>query len=106
MSIDDTPLRDRDSPPNQTIPATLDPLRAIRATCVDCAGSNKAITYCPCDGVNSVRCELWPYRFGIRPSTARKRYGDAVTDPRSMPSVDTDLDSLPKNPRNYDPSAR
>jgi len=45
------------------------PLTAIRRHCVDCCGGNaKEVRHCQCPD-----CELWPYRFGIRPGTAREQ---------------------------------
>ena len=60
---------------------TLRPLKAIRATCMECAGTAKAVAYCTCDGLNSTKCQLWPYRFGIRPETTARgvRRGDGHT---------------------------
>ena len=50
------------------------PLRAIRQKCLDCCtGSIKAIRFCTCDGLNSTACPLWPFRFGTRPATAKRR---------------------------------
>ncbi|MFO8013676.1 MAG: hypothetical protein R6X20_10275 [Phycisphaerae bacterium] len=47
------------------------PIKAIRAKCRDCCcGSRKAVRWCPKTGR-----VLWPYRLGLRPETARKRYG-------------------------------
>ena len=45
------------------------PLEAIRRHCVECCGDNaKEVRRCQCPD-----CKLWPYRFGIRPDTARER---------------------------------
>ena len=63
----------------------LSPLRAIRKHCQDCGGSANVVKFCTCDGVNSTRCDLWPYRFGKRPETAAKKYGQWALDPRQMP---------------------
>ena len=69
--------------------------RAVRAKCIDCAGrSRKCVRFCPSDGVNSPACPLWLFRFGIRPETARKRYGADFLDPTAMPDVSTNLDDL------------
>ncbi len=83
---------------------TLRPLKAIRANCLDCSESPKAVAYCPCDGFNSTRCHLWPYRFGCRPETVRVEYGEAMITPRLMPGAESELESLPKNPRDYRPN--
>ena len=45
------------------------PLSAIRQHCLDCrAGSWKEVELCGCDD-----CALYPFRFGKRPTTARKQ---------------------------------
>lgn len=47
-------------------------LKAIREKCLDCCcGQREEIRACPVRG-----CSLWPYRFGVGPSTARKRGED------------------------------
>lgn len=80
----------------------LRPLKAIRANCLDCSGgSSKAVAYCPCDGHNSTRCNLWPYRFGCRPQTAREELGVAMVTPSMMPGSDVEIETLPNNPREY-----
>jgi hypothetical protein len=64
----------------------LTPIRAIRAKCLDCAcNSIKYIRYCPCDGLHADRCPLWPFRFGLLPKTAAKKYGAELLDPQQMP---------------------
>lgn len=69
------------------------PLKAIRRNCVDCPGGDrKYVMYCPCDGVHSTRCDLWPYRFGKRPGTVRPEW---LVDPNKMPPADANLDDLP-----------
>ncbi len=51
------------------------PLVAVRRHCVECSGGNaREVRRCQC-----LNCKLWPYRFGIRPNTARKR--DLPVDP-------------------------
>ena len=76
-------------------PQGTSPLRAIRLNCIDCCcGSAKAAKWCTCDGVNSTRCHLWPFRFGKRPKTAAKKYGDRLLDPRQMPSASISLDDV------------
>lgn len=70
-------------------------LKAIRKKCLDChGGSRKGVRFCPSDGVNSTRCPLWPFRFGLRPRTARKRYGAELLDPQAMPDANTSLEVL------------
>ena len=71
------------------------PLRSIRAKCLDCSGSAKGVMWCPCDGVHSTRCPLWPFRFGKRPETAKKRYGDQLLTPELMPNADVCLEDTP-----------
>jgi len=45
-----------------------EPLPAIRLKCLDCmCDSTKEVELCPVK-----ECSLWPFRFGKRPSTARK----------------------------------
>jgi hypothetical protein len=83
----------------------LTPLKAIRAICLACSGSPKMVAFCPCDGVNSTRCELWPYRFGCRPETARSEFGDAMVTPSLMPGDEVEIESLPSNPREYRPES-
>lgn len=74
----------------------MTPIKAIRAKCMDCCcGSWKSVKYCTLDGVNSTKCDLWPFRFGMRPGTARKRFGARFLDPHAMPSAQEGLDSLP-----------
>jgi hypothetical protein len=73
----------------------LRPFKAIRKHCLDCGGRNaKAVMWCGCDGIHSTRCHLWPYRFGVRPESARQRYGDRLVTPELMPDADADLDEL------------
>jgi len=72
----------------------FDPLKAIRKNCLDCSGgSAKYVTYCPCDGVHSTRCHLWPYRFGFQPKSVRPQ---RFVVPEEMPPAGTELESLPK----------
>lgn len=70
----------------------LNPLRAIRAKCVDCAETNRYIKYCTCDGVNGSVCPLWPYRFGIRPVTAKSKYGAEFVTPGALPDSITAIE--------------
>ena len=70
----------------------MTPIRAIRAKCLDCcSGSHKAVKFCACDGVNSTECPLWPFRFGVRPATARKRFGAKLLSPKAMPDANLEL---------------
>lgn len=69
-------------------------LKAIRAKCMDCSGTWKAVKFCTMDGVNSTRCALWPFRFGVSPKTARKHFGDRFLDPDAMPSAQEGLESV------------
>jgi len=72
---------------------TLTPLKAMRATCLDCCcGSAKAVAYCPCDGEHSTRCEAWPFRFGFRPENVHPR--EFVT-PGALPGSNEQLEDLP-----------
>jgi len=67
----------------------MTPLRSIRKHCLDCCGGRPSVVkYCTCDGVNSTRCHLWPFRFGKRPATAAKKHGERFLDPRQMPSAE------------------
>lgn len=78
---------------------TLDPLKAIRANCLDCSGSRKAVAYCHCDGAHATRCHLWPYRFGMRETTAAKKYGEHAVTPGALPGPDVEIEDLPNNIR-------
>ena len=70
---------------------TLSPLKAIRAKCLDCCGGRPSVVrHCTCNGQTSTECALWPYRFGIRPGTARKRYGADLLDPKKIPDADVE----------------
>ena len=72
---------------------SLSLLRAARKTCLDCSGgSTKYTAYCPCDGLHSSRCEMWPYRFGYRPDNVRPQ---KFVKPEEMPGADVELESLP-----------
>ncbi len=79
----------------------LTPVKTIRANCLDCSGTAKAVAYCTCHGADGSRCESWPWRFGCRPETARVEFGEAMLDPKLMPKSDVELESLPTNPREY-----
>lgn len=72
---------------------TQRPLKAIRSKCLDCCcGSAKSVKFCTSDGINSRACSLWPYRFGIRPATALKKYGRKFLNPRKLPPHDVPLE--------------
>ena len=72
---------------------TATPLKSMRRKCLDCsAGDRKYVVYCPCDGVHSGWCDLWPYRFGKRPGTVQPSW---LMDPSKMPAANTNLDDLP-----------
>jgi hypothetical protein len=55
----------------------LDPLKAIRANCIECMGTKANKGY---QGLirncSSRDCPLWPHRFGVRYSTALKQGKD------------------------------
>ena len=87
-----------------THPKQRDPLKAIRANCLDCSGTAKAVTWCSCDGLHSGWCDLWPYRFGRRPATIRQRVNPALVTPEMMPPANANLDDLPADPRRYRPA--
>ncbi len=47
----------------------LTPMQAIRKKCLDCCcGSTKEVALCPVTD-----CTLYPFRYGIRPETARNQ---------------------------------
>ena len=72
------------------------PLKAVRLNCLDCSGSSpKDVLWCPCDGIHSTRCHLWPYRFGCRPETVAERFGPALVTPGLMPSAAALEEDLP-----------
>jgi len=74
----------------------LSVMKAIRVSCIDCCGgSPKSVTWCTLDGVHSTRCELWPYRFGCKPSSVKARYGPALVNPSMMPPANEEEDALP-----------
>ena len=76
------------------------PLKAIRQNCLDCSETVKYITYCPCDGLHSTLCALWPFRFGKRPATVRKKWRALMT-PDLMPDASVPVEDLPKNPADW-----
>jgi len=74
---------------------TQPPLRAIRQYCLECSdGSRKYVTSCPCDGVHSAWCPLWPYRFGLRVRTAASQYGADFLNPAKNRSARVNLEDL------------
>jgi len=86
------------------------PLKAIRKNCLDCSGgSAKSVAYCPCDGVHSTRCHLWPYRFGFRPENVDP---PKFVKPGTLPCPNVNLDDLPvprvtrKSKRSLSPERR
>jgi len=72
----------------------VSPLKAIRLKCLDCSSTSKMVRYCPADGVHSTCCPLWPFRFGKRPSTARRLYGPDMLDPKAMPDANVPVEEL------------
>ncbi len=47
----------------------LTPMQAIRKKCLDCSNNSpKEVTLCPIP-----ECELYPFRFGVRPETAKEQ---------------------------------
>lgn len=74
----------------------LSPIKAVRFQCIECCGgSAKAVLWCSCDGLHSTRCEVWPYRLGVRPATVRAKHGPRLVTPELMPSANVPLDDLP-----------
>ena len=50
------------------------PIKSIRQKCLGCVGgSAKEVKLCPCDGIQSTPCPLFPFRFGKRPAECKKR---------------------------------
>jgi hypothetical protein len=70
-------------------------LGTVRKHCLDCSGSFKSVLWCPCDGIHSTRCELWPYRLGSNPATVAERFGPALVTPELMPGAYVCEDDLP-----------
>jgi len=69
------------------------PVITIRKHCLGCCnGSFKAVKYCTCDGITSTRCELWPYRFGMKPATAKKRYGARFVTPGALADAEVEIE--------------
>ncbi len=71
-------------------------VKHVRRFCLECSGDcRRYVTWCPCDGLHSTRCELWPFRHGMQPSTFRAKYGGRLLTPEMMPPANLDLDQLP-----------
>ena len=71
-------------------------VKHVRRNCLECSGGlAKCVTWCTCDGLHSIRCEFWPFRFGVQPATFRARYGDRLLTPEKMPPANVNLDELP-----------
>ena len=68
------------------------PLAAIRAKCLDCGTTRNYVKWCTCDGLHGTRCALWPFRFGVRPSTARKGPLAPFLDPKEIPDATVPLE--------------
>jgi len=80
------------------------PLKAIRLKCLDCSESRKDVTECPCNGVASPLCNLYPYRFGKRPRTQPHQAVLAcptISETRTVGPVRTD--PSPKSIKNTTP---
>ena len=78
------------------------PLKAIRLKCLDCCGgSSKCVKFCTEGGITSSMCSLWPYRFGMRPATAKARFGSKYLTPGELPSHDVPLEECetPQEPQ-------
>ncbi len=57
-------------------------LKAIRRYCIDCSGGQIAkVRKCPV-----LRCDLWPYRFGMDPNPSKTRGFKKSTHRRSVSS--------------------
>ena len=71
-------------------------LRQVRQHCMECSGdSAPAVMWCTGDGHNSTLCRLWPYRFGRRPESFRRKYGPWLLMPQCMPGANVELETLP-----------
>lgn len=75
------------------------PMAAIRANCLECGGTSNVVKFCPCDGVNSTRCHLWPFRFGRRPTTILKSADAWLLDPEQMPGSEVPQEDCAKESR-------
>lgn len=71
-------------------------VRHARKNCLECSGGSRpAVIWCTCHGANGSRCQFWPFRFGMQPTTFRAKYGDRLMTPTMMPNDSVELDSLP-----------
>lgn len=83
--------------PAPPIARAVSVMGAIKAHCLDCCGDDKAArNFCTCDGVHSTRCNLWLYRFGVKPNTFARRFGKWLVSPELMPDGDIPIEDLPK----------
>ena len=48
------------------MPEITNPIKAIRAKCLDCCGSSNEVKLCPCSD-----CALYPFRLGRNPYRSR-----------------------------------
>jgi len=70
-------------------------MQAMRAECLSCCCEQaNEVALCPSKG-----CSLWPYRFGLRPETARAR--GHIVDRDRFVLVRTDLDPVSGGMRDY-----
>jgi len=84
------------APNDQSVKRENLSLRHVRRKCLDCCGDlAKAVTWCTCDGIHSTRCECWPFRFGVQPTSFQAKHGDRLVNPEKMPPADVHLDDLP-----------
>ncbi len=73
----------------------LTPIKAIRKNCLECSGGlSNVVKWCPCDGVHSTRCHLWPYRFGMRPDSVRRKHGEMFVTPKLMQDSSISIEQL------------
>ena len=62
----------RVAPQNDSEKATLTPIKAIRAKCLDCsAGLKSEVKHCPMHA-----CPLYPFRMGHNPRIGRRELSD------------------------------
>ncbi len=74
------------------------PLKAVREKCLDCyCGSTRGVRFCPCDGIHSTRCPLWPFRFGKRVSTVMRGDDAPFLDPENIPDSLVELEKCDQN---------
>ena len=64
--------------PGEMIVKKLSPLKAIRENCLTCVGERGNVRYQMVEICTIRKCPLWPYRFGVRPETAKARGKDAT----------------------------